>query len=60
MAQYEFVIECLTVYVCEEDERNDCDLLMTGYVLVYSTVCNKWFHERGQEFIRPCSLSADE
>jgi len=23
-------------------------------------VCNKWFHERGQEFIRPCSLSPDE
>jgi len=24
------------------------------------TVCNKWFHARGQEFIRPCSPYADE
>ena len=21
--------------------------------------CNKWFHERGQEFVRPCGLTAD-
>lgn len=24
-----------------------------------SSVCNKWFHERGQEFIRPCDTSFD-
>ena len=23
-------------------------------------VANKWFHERGQEFHRPCGLSPDE
>lgn len=23
-------------------------------------VCNKWIHERGQEFRRPCALSADQ
>jgi len=23
-------------------------------------VSNKWFHERGQEFVRPCSLDPEE
>jgi len=27
-------------------------------VVLCAAVCNKWFHERGQEFIRRCSVSA--
>jgi prolyl 4-hydroxylase len=23
-------------------------------------VCNKWIHERGQEFMRPCNLNPDK
>lgn len=29
-------------------------------LLGYKWACNKWFHERGQEFIRPCSLNPTE
>lgn len=34
-----------------------CTLL---YSSCFATVCNKWIHERGQEFRRRCSLSPDE
>ena len=29
------------------------------YDHVFCAVCNKWIHERGQEFRRPCDLNKD-
>ncbi len=28
--------------------------------MVFISVANKWIHERGQEFVRPCTLNPDE
>jgi len=30
--------------------------VLTGF----KWVANKWFHERGQEFVRQCGISEDE
>ena len=30
------------------------------YLSVFTSVSNKWIHEHGNEFTRPCSLSPDE
>jgi len=36
------------------------EMLCGGVVFVFvCSVCNKWFHERGQEFIRSCDTVAD-
>lgn len=34
-------------------------LMSTIFVTLFSTVSNKWLHELGQEFLRPCNLEPD-
>lgn len=46
--------QCLTYYI---QYIYFSSIVMLSFSFV---VCNKWIHERGQEFRYPCGLSRDE
>lgn len=53
---------CAVWYNLQKNGEGDYDTRHAACPVLTGSkwVCNKWFHERGQEFIRPCSLSPDE
>lgn len=67
MQTYTWVGIALYTLIVEEGLGRGLALILAVYCLnisascnLISTVCNKWIHERGQEFRLPCGLSSDE